>query len=535
MAEVGPPEGKVYFFGGDATHTMDVTRDEVGSKAMNLIRMARLGLPVPPGFVLSTHFCSDYFERKRRLTKGFPELLESNIRRLENMMGQTFGGSRRPLLVSVRSGAAVSMPGMMETILNIGLCDATLRGIVRMTGNPRLSWDSYRRLIQSLAEVVHGVPHDAFEDMLEEYLAEEEVPHAGELDSKALSDLTQDYLNLFMTLTGQEFPQRPIDQLVQAVEAVFRSWDSPRAVEFRRLHDIKGLRGTAVIIQNMVFGNMGGNSGSGVAFTRDPATGENKLYMDFLFNAQGEDVVSGRSTVGGLEELHRVLPGVHREIHRIRKLLETEFRDVQDFEFTVQDGRLFILQSRTAKRTDWAALRIATDLVKEGLVTPKEGLALLKGLDLKKVERVRLASKSKSEPIASAIPASPGVAVGEIALDPDIAQERAGEGVPVILVREDTSTTDIAGMAVAVGILTAVGGRTSHAAVVARQLNRVCLVGCSTLNIDIERRACTFGDASFKEGDHISLDGNTGNIYAGRMEVVVDRPKKTLAEVQGWR
>jgi pyruvate,orthophosphate dikinase len=527
-------EGKVFFFGGESSDTMGATIEVVGSKAFNLMRMSRIGLPIPPGLVLGTGFCKSFYDRKRKLPAKFPELLQSNIRRLENATGRTFGGARRPLLVSVRSGAAVSMPGMMDTVLNIGLCDSTLKGLVRMTGNPRLAWDSYRRLVQAFAEVVHGSPTDQFDELLQEYMEKEEALGHHELDSEALENLTQDYLNLFVTLVGEEFPQRPLDQLVKAVGVILRSWENPRAVEFRRLNDLTGLPGTAVTIQAMVFGNMGGTSGSGVAFTRDPATGENKLYMDFLFNAQGEDVVSGRHSVQGPEELRRILPRVYREIHRIRKLLEIEFKDVQDFEFTVQNGELFMLQSRTAKRTPWAALRIAVDLVNEGIIDKKAGLEILKAYEVDKIERVRLASKKEIVPLSKATAASPGVAVGEIVLGPEEAQDKASEGLPVILVREDTSTSDIAGMAVSSGILTARGGRTSHAAVVARQLDKVCIVGCLDLLIDLDLGRCQVAGKTFNEGDYLSLDGNTGEIYEGKLEVVIEKPKKFLAEVEKW-
>jgi len=527
-------EGKVFFFGSEMV-TTNATVDIVGSKAHNLMRMTRIGLPVPPGIVLSTRYCKDFFVRLGKLPDRFPELLQSNIRRIENSLGMTFGGTRRPLLVSVRSGAAVSMPGMMDTILNIGLYDGGLKGIFRMTGNPRMAWDSYRRLVQDYADIVHGAPTDQFDDLLEEYLPREDASTVQELDVEALENLTKDYLDLFLTLTGEEFPQRPLDQLVGAVEAVFRSWESPRALEFRSMKGLEGLTGTALTIQAMVFGNMGATSGSGVAFTRDPSTGENKLYMDFLFNAQGEDLVSGRQRVKCSDDLQRLLPKVYREVHKVRSLLEIEFKDVQDFEFTVQNGELFLLQTRTAKRTPWAALRTAVDLVKEGIIDPKTALERLGRYDLGTIKRVRLSSKKDISPISHAIPASPGVAVGEITLGPEEAQERARTGVPVLLVREDTSTADLTGMAVSSGILTARGGRTSHAAVVARELDKVCLVGCEELDIDLASRSCTLAGKVLSEGDFLSLDGNNGTIYEGKLDVVRERPKKYLAEVDKWK
>jgi pyruvate,orthophosphate dikinase len=399
-----------------------------------------------------------------------------------------------------------------------------------------MAWDSYRRLVESYAKVVHGCPTDGFDLLLGRYLEEEELPSSRELDAESLENLTMEYLEAYSEQVGSRFPQRPIDQLVGAVEAVFRSWESQRAVEFRRIHNITGLRGTAVTVQTMVFGNMGATSGSGVAFTRDPATGENDLYMDFLFNAQGEDVVSGRSAAEDAEELKRVLPGVYREIHRVRKVLEEEFKDVQDFEFTVQEGKLYMLQCRTGKRTPWAALRIAVDMVQEGLIDAQIALKRLALYDLERIERVRLASKtSEAEPLCKGIPASPGVAIGQVALDTDTAKFMVSKGRPVILVREDTSTADISGMAICNGILTVVGGRTSHAAVVARQLNKVCIVGCGTMGIDLRKRWVNIGARTYSEGDFLSLDGNTGNVYAGALDVIVERPKKYLAEVDRWK
>jgi pyruvate,orthophosphate dikinase len=536
IAQDGTDEGKVFFFGADNIQTQDATLDVVGGKAFNLMRMARIEMPIPPGFVLSTQFCANFLRQGKRLPKGLPELLESNIRRLENMVGFTFGGSRRPLLVSVRSGAAVSMPGMMDTILDIGLTDTTVKALVRMTGNPRMAWDSYRRLVETYAKVVHRCPTDGFDSLLGRYLEEEDLPNPRELDAESLENLTLEYLDAYAEQVGSRFPQRPIDQLVGAVEAVFRSWESKRAAEFRRINNISGLLGTAVTVQTMVFGNMGATSGSGVAFTRDPATGDNDLYMDFLFNAQGEDVVSGRNAAEDAEEFKRVLPGVYREIHRVRKVLEEEFKDVQDFEFTVQEGKLYMLQCRTGKRTPWAALKIAVDMVQEGLIDPQIALKRLALYDLERIERVRLSSKTaEAEPLCKGIPASPGVAIGQVALDTDTAKFMVSKGRPVILVREDTSTADIAGMAICNGILTVVGGRTSHAAVVARQLNKVCIVGCGTMGIDLRKRWVNIAARTYSEGDFISLDGNTGNVYAGALDVIVEKPKKYLAEVDRWK
>jgi pyruvate, orthophosphate dikinase len=441
----------VYLLGCGAADGRGATAEVVGHKAANLIRMAEAGLPVPPGFVLATTMCREYFDHGRRLPDGFTELLAQDIREVEQVTGLTFGGARRPLLVSVRSGAAVSMPGMMDTILNVGLGDRTLPALIRMTCNPRHAWDSYRRLVQAYAEVVHGLAADPFERSLAESLQREAVPTAGELDVAALKGLTQEFLGHFESQAGQPFPQEPLAQLAGAAEAVFRSWETPRAVEYRRLHGLDDRAGTAVTVQAMVFGNMGGTSGSGVAFTRDPATGENTLYLDFLWSAQGEDVVSGRYPVQDSGGLQGAMPELHRELRRTGRQLERLFRDVQDFEFTVQEGRLYLLQSRDAKRTPWAALRIACDLVKEGLIDEAAALERLGRYDLDSIQSVRLVPKGDCQPLCTGTPASPGVAVGEIALDPESAVAMASAGRTPVLVREDISPADIAGLAVAAG------------------------------------------------------------------------------------
>jgi pyruvate, orthophosphate dikinase len=506
--------------------------EEVGNKGFNLMKMARIGLPVPPGFILGTSFCAAYL-RERSLSPAVLGLMKSGVHELENATGFQFGGSRKPMLLSVRSGAAVSMPGMMETILDLGLCDSTIGGLVRLTGNPRFVWDSYRRLIQTYAEVVRGCPPGAFDKVARGYLAAERLENVRDLDTETLRNLTGDYLDAYSDETGSPFPQQPIEQLEGAVEAVFRSWESKRATEYRRLHAITGLPGTAVVIQLMVFGNMGGTSGSGVAFTRDPATGEDRLYIDFLFNAQGEDVVSGRHDLGNSEKLSQTLPAVFREIQMVRRRLESEFKDMQDFEFTVQEGKLYLLQCRRANRTPWAALRVAVDLVNEGVLDKESALKALEAYDLESINRTVISPKSGSSLLSSGTPASIGVAAGKIALD--IHSAKVSDGQPRILVRRDISTDDIAALASCSGILTNVGGRTSHAAVVARQMNKVCIVACRALSISLETRSCAFDGKVLREGDYISLDGNTGNVYAGKVEVTTERPLKLLETIEGWK
>jgi pyruvate,orthophosphate dikinase len=497
--------------------------------------MAEAGLPVPPGFVLGTALCRDYFDRGRRLPEDFTELIAQSIREEEKATGLTFGGARRPLLVAVRSGAAVSMPGMMDTILNIGLGDRTLPALIRMTGNPRHAWDSYRRLVQAYGEVVHGLPAAPFERSLAEAMEREAIPAAGELDVAALKGLAQKFLAHFESQVGKPFPQEPLAQLAGAVEAVLRSWESPRAVEYRRLHGLDDRAGTAVMVQAMVFGNMGGTSGSGVAFTRDPATGQNTLYLDFLWNAQGEDVVSGRYLVQDSAGLQGAMPELYRELRRTGTQLELLFRDVQDFEFTVQEGRLYLLQSRDAKRTPWAALRIACDLVKDGLIDETAALDRLGQYDLASIQFVRLVPKGDCRPLCAGTPAGPGVAVGEIALDPESAIAMASSGRTPVLVREDIVPADIAGLAAAAGVLTSRGGRTSHAAVVARQLNKVCIVGCRELAVPAGGGGCRLGSRWFTQGDCLSLDGHSGTVYDGKLDVVAERPTQHLREVELWK
>jgi len=526
--------GEMYLFGCRTPGPWDASPDAVGNKAANLIRMASAGLPVPPGYVLPTGLCRDYFG-SGQLPGETAELLRLGIRELEQSTGQNFGAARRPLLVSVRSGAPVSMPGMLDTVLNVGLCDRTLPALVRATGNPRHAWDSYRRLVQSYAEVVHGASAGPFDRVLDEHLRREAVPTVAELDVAALKEATSEFLDLFATATRSPFPQDPMDQLTGAVEAVFRSWRNPRAVEYRRLNKLDDLIGTAVTIQAMVFGNMGGTSGSGVGFSRNPATGQNELYLDFLWNAQGEDVVSGRCAVEGAVGLREASPELYLRLRDAVGRLEALFHDAQDFEFTVQEGRLYLLQTRSAKRTPLAALRIACEQVAEGLIDEATGLARLASYDLNAISTVNVAATSGVCEIGLGTPASPGVATGEAVFDPQRAVAMTAAGRTAILIRADISTDDIAGLAAAAGILTAQGGRTSHAAVVARQLNKVCVVGCRELQIGLDGRSCQIGGQSIAEGDLVSLDGHSGRIYTGKVEVIRTAPSCYLSEVERWR
>jgi pyruvate,orthophosphate dikinase len=526
--------GRVVCIGGESPGE-PASPETVGTKAANLQRLAGLGLPVPPGFAFPTAACLAYFNAGGRWLPELDRMLDEGLEWLEKTTGRGLGAGRAPLVLAVRSGAAVSMPGMMETVLDVGLNETAVHGLIRATGNPRLAWDSYRRLVESFGEVVAGCPPGAFEGLLRRRLATQGLEHPGELDSETLREVASASVELYRELIGEPFPQAPREQLRAAVEAVFRSWLSARAAEYRRLHGLEGLGGTAVTVQTMVFGNAGGTSGAGVAFTRDPSTGERRLYLDFLFNAQGEDVVAGRRSVAPGHRLAEVLPAVWQELERVALRLEEEFLDLQDFELTVEEGRLWLLQTRRGQRTPWAALHIAVDLVREGLIDPATALGRLAGLDLGSIERRVPAAGAETEPLAQAVSAGLGAAVGAVALDPRRARALAEAGNEVILVRDHLGTDDIAGLAVAEGVLAAAGGRTSHAAVVARQMGKVCLVDCDELTLDSERRRIRLGDTTLAEGEVISLDGETGRIYRGRLEVRRERPTEILAEVERWR
>jgi pyruvate,orthophosphate dikinase len=525
----------VFLLGGKGQSPQTGSVEDMGFKAFNLAAMAAGGLPVPQGFVLSTRFCRECDGSNGRPPANVRETLAEGIRHIERESGLAFGGRRKPLLVSVRSGAPVSMPGMMETVLDVGVNDETVHAIVRATGNPRLAWDCYRRLIQSFAEVVHDCAPTPFEARLERCLGSCNAASPQEIDFRSLAELTRDFLTLFEEHTGAPFPQDPMAQLEAATLAVFRSWRSAKAVTYRTTHGLDDGMGTAVTVQRMVFGNAGGMSGAGVAFTRDPSTGENALYMDFIFNAQGEDVVSGRRALDGELPLGRLLPESVDQLERVARVLESRFHDAQEFEFTIEDGALYLLQTRTAKRTPWAALRIAVEQVEAGLLDAAQGLARLEEIDLDGIQETSFAHPDEVEVLAPAVSAGVGIAIGRIALDSDTAARWAKEGEDVVLVRGEAVTSDIAGIVACKGILTVVGGRTSHAAVVARQLGKVCLVGCSELAIDMAARRCRIAGRELTEGDWLCLDGNAGRVLAGRPELVNRRPTEWLQRVEGWK
>lgn len=518
---------------GDA-HVPVPDASVIGGKAHGLARLVRAGLRVPQAAVLTTGFWRSHS------SLGSDEAIlrrtvQSAAQVLERQTALQLASSTHPLLLSVRSGAPVSMPGMLETVLNVGMCETAARGLIALTGNPRLAWDSYRRGIESFAAVVHGCPREPFEHAVHEQLDAARVVRPRELGTAVLEQIVREHLDRYARLTGEPFPQDPLDQLVAAVNAVLASWTAPKAHEYRRLHGISEDLGTAVILQRMVFGNAGGVSGAGVAFTRDPALGEHHLYIDFLLDAQGEDIVGGRQTAEGLGELAVAAPELVAEIERVAALLEAEFADAQEFELTVQESELFLLQTRTAKRTPWAALRIATDQVREGLISRSVALERLAPLNLDDIRRVHVKAPDGVFVLASATPASVGVGTGPLALDRQAAQRFARAGTPPVLARPDTATEDVPAVAVAAAVLTAVGGRTAHAAVVARELGKPCLVGCSALEIDSEARTARIGKRVLEEGEVVTVDAEAGRVFIGAREVVDERPVKELEEVAAWR
>jgi pyruvate,orthophosphate dikinase len=522
---------ELFLIGGDAPpELVPVTR--AGSKAANLVRLARIGLRVPPAFVLGTEVCAATNAAGGRLASSVRSALRTGVSHLERATARLFGARHQPLLVSVRSSPPVSMPGMLDTVLNVGLTEATAHALLRSTGNPYLVWDSCRRFAQAFAEIVRGCPSGPFTVARERMLAQAGAASIEEVDPIALREGAREAAVLVHTLSGAPLPTDPYDQLEAAIGAVFRSWMALRAVEYRRRNDVSESTGTAVIVQAMVLGNDRGASGSGVGFTRNPSTGTDELYVDFLRNSQGEDVVSGRHRVAPVP-LAQLLPRTYDELCRAKVLLEAEFRDMQDFEFTLEHGELFFLQSRNGKRTPWAALQIAVDLVRDGIISPEEAVRQLEPYDIERIHRVRLVPDAQSTIVASATPAGLGVAAGIVVFDARRA-EALGATKPVILVREDLSTDDFAGLAASSGVLTAHGGRTSHAAVVARQLGKVCLVGCAALRVDEAAQRCTLGSHTFAEGEAITLDGESGLVYAGFAHAVTETPDAALAELRQW-
>jgi len=507
--------------------------DEVGAKAANLARMAALGLPVPPAFVLPIKLCAAIIGKDAHAESDLRDGLKEGIEFLESATGKRFGDGRQPLLVSVRSGAARSMPGMLDTVLNVGCTSTAVQGLIRTTGRPRLAWDCRRRFLESYTEAVLGLDPGPFAARLAELTASEEVASDRELDSEALERLAADEQALIEDRNDDGWLEDAMAQLDSAARAVYRSWTSERAQAYRHLQKLDYLQGTGVTVQAMVFGNGGLSSGAGVAFSRDPSTGLARPMIDLLLDAQGEDVVSGRRTPDTEGTIARSLPTIAAELGDILKRLEKEFGDIQDVEFTIEDGKLWVLQTRAAKRTPRAALRIAIDLVHEKLITRQQALDRIAGIDLAALAQVSLVSADK--PVMAGIGASGGIAVGRAAFDTESAQRLSATGDPVILMRPDTSTADVAGFAVAAGIVTAVGARTAHAALVARQMGKPCIVGCSNMTIDLAADRAQLAGTTISGSDWITIDGDSGNIYLGRCETVVTRPEAELAEIASWR
>jgi pyruvate, orthophosphate dikinase len=502
-----------------------------GNKAAGLSEMASAGIPVPPGFVLPVRICEEYYLNGKRLPQDVPELLSQGISFLEKSTGYVFGGMRNPLLVSVRSGAPVSMPGIMDTILNVGLTPVTVRALLAQTGNPRFVYDTYRRFLENFGTSILNHPRKTYTQNLKDLMHSEGITDERELDYHSLRSLCQGYEQVYTSKEHQAFLTDTRKQLAECTTAVLRSFTGPRASAFFKSGVSGSVSGTAVTVQVMVFGNMGASSGAGVAFTRNPWTGSKNVLIDFRFGAQGEDVVSGDRGAIMQDELAQVMPDVYSDLVQMCQRLEAHFGDMQDIEFTVQEGKLYLLQTRSGKRSPYAALHIAVDLFDEGILSEQKALALLKNIDLDAIEIQAISSQQ--QPIGQGISASGGVAQGMVAFTPKRAESDAKSG-PVILVRETASPDDIIGIDVASGILTALGARTSHAAVVARQLGKVCVVNCTGLVIEAQRHRCTIGGTLVREGDIISIDGNTGSVYRGRVNVVSWRPADLIARVRQW-
>jgi len=528
----------VYFFGGGKADGHGKMKDDLGGKGAGLAEMTNAGLPVPPGFTIQTEACREYM-RLGHVSEEVDRQMEQALRQLEELQGQKLGKGDNPLLVSVRSGAKFSMPGMMDTILNLGLNDQSVESLAKRGNNPRFAYDSYRRLIQMFGNVVLDVEKHEFEEVFDAKKKQRKAKLDTDLDAKALKEVIAEYKKVVKKHTKRDFPQDPQEQLVMARDAVFRSWQNDRAKHYRRINNIDDMLGTAVNVQAMVFGNLGETSGTGVGFTRNPAIGTKEFYGEFLMNAQGEDVVAGIRTPVHISELEKVMPDVYRQLHEITTKLEQHYRDMQDFEFTIQEGKLYMLQTRNGKRTGIAAVRVALQMVDEGLITKEEAIFRVEPNQLYDFLVPRLDEKSaKVEVLATGLPASPGAAGGQIVFTADEAVEKAGHGAkknPVILVRAETTPEDIHGMEVAAGILTSRGGMTSHAAVVTRGMGKCCVAGAGDIRVDEKRREMHVKGQNFKGGDWISLDGTTGRVIKGQLNTIPPRADDPeLLKLMGW-
>jgi pyruvate,orthophosphate dikinase len=526
----------VYSFGGGKAEGKAEMKELLGGKGANLAEMSAIGIPVPPGFTITTEVCAEYYDQGRKLPDAVRPQVEEALKQVETLYGSKFGDPANPLLVSVRSGAALSMPGMMNTILNLGLTDESVEGVARKTGNVRFAYDGYRRLIDMFGSTAMGVDHEHFEHELSQLKTEKGVKLDTELTADDLKELVKRYKAVYQKHVGEPFPQNPKDQLWKAIMAVFNSWMGNKAVQYRRIERITGLKGTAVNVQAMVFGNMGDTSGTGVAFTRDPNTGENTFYGDYLINAQGEDVVAGIRTPEHIDQLAREMPKVYDQLLGIRQTLEKHYKEMQDIEFTVQEGTLYMLQTRTGKRTGTSAVRIAVEMVQEGFIDEQTAVKRVNPDSLNHLLLPQLDPKAKVTPVAQGIAASPGAASGKVVLtaeDAVIAHER-NSAEPILLVRKETSPEDVAGMHLAKGILTATGGKASHAAVVARGWGKPCVVGCDAIQIEEAAGKITIAGQEVKAGDFLTINGTTGDVMIGQVPTVDPVISGDFATLMAW-
>ncbi len=524
----------VYFFGNGKAEGKAEMKDLLGGKGANLAEMTNLGVPVPPGFTISTEVCKSFYENNRNYPAELEVQLQNNLQKLEKLMKKRLGDASDPLLVSVRSGAAVSMPGMMDTILNLGMNDKAVTGLAQETGNERFAWDAYRRFIQMFGNVAMGLDLNVFEDILADLKKKKKVDLDTELDAEDLKKLVDLYKKAYKAKLKKAFPQDPLEQLHAAIDAVFGSWNNEKAIKYRKLNDITGLLGTAVNVQSMVFGNFGNDSGTGVCFSRDPSTGKKVFYGEFLMNAQGEDVVAGIRTPQTITALKKKNPEAYKQLVDIKDRLENHYRDMQDMEFTIQQKTLYILQTRNGKRTGPAALKIAVDMVKEKMISKEEAVFRVTPDQLDQLFHPMINPKVKKTlgAIAKGLNASPGAATGQIVFTADEAEEWVKEGKRVLLVRKETSPEDIGGMDAAEGILTSTGGMTSHAAVVARGMGTPCVAGCK--EVVVSGKSMKVGNKKYKEGDYITIDGTTGEVFEGEVELKNPVVTKDLATFLGW-
>ncbi len=524
----------VYFFGNGKAEGKSSMKELLGGKGANLAEMTSLKIPVPPGFTITTETCAAYYKAGGKWPTGLRKQVDDNLARLERAMKCKLGDPVRPLLVSVRSGAAISMPGMMDTVLNLGLNDEVVEGIIERTGNARFAYDSYRRFIDMFGDVVMGCGHEPFEHAIGQLKKERKAKQDTDLTAEDLKELVKRYKAVYKKAVGKNFPQDPHKQLDLAIDAVFGSWNSERAIKYRQINDIKGLAGTAVNVQSMVFGNMGDDCGTGVCFTRNPSTGKKEYYGEFLMNAQGEDVVAGIRTPMPLVQLRKISTKLYKDLTGVMDKLEKHYKDMQDMEFTIQEGKLYLLQTRTGKRTAEAALKIAVDMVKEKLINKKTAVSRITPEQVDHLLHPSFSKTAKRQVLTKGLPASPGAAVGQLVFDAKTAEQWKEKGKTVILCRIETSPEDIGGMDAAVGIMTQRGGMTSHAAVVARGMGRCCVAGAAELNINYKARTVKIGKKTLKQGDWVSLDGSTGEIMAGQLPTEEPKLSGNFASLMKW-